>query len=206
VSAGGTGGINDTDSGTVIVGSGASDIGTTVVNGGTLIVNNGGNATDTKLQGGTVEISGGSDSLAAGGYGSVDFSASGGGTLVLEGAFAGTISGFGGPNHTNSAQTIDLASVAWGSGITDSFNNGVLAVSSGGTVVADIKFAGSYSTSNFHLFNDGGTVGISDTTASAVALFGNHLAGFAPSTGIAGGAVISASLTEAAALAPPHHG
>ena len=205
--AGGTGGVDDTDSGTVIVGSGGSDIGTTVVNGGILIVNSGGVATGTNLQGGTVEISGGSDALAAGGSGSVDFTASGGGTLILDGAFAGTISGFGGPNHTNSAQSIDLASVTWGSGITDSFNGGVLAVSSGGTVVADIKFAGSYSTANFHLFDDGGTVGITDPTASAVALFGNHIAGFAPSTGITAGAVISAPLTEAAALAPPsHHG
>ena len=205
--AGGTGGVDDTDSGTVIVGSGGSDIGTTVVNGGILIVNSGGVATGTNLQGGTVEISGGSDALAAGGSGSVDFTASGGSTLILDGAFAGTISGFGGPNHTNSAQSIDLASVTWGSGITDSFNNGMLAVSSGGTVVADIKFAGSYATANFHLFDDGGMVGITDPTASAVALFGNHIAGFAPSTGITAGAVISAPSIEAAALAAPsHHG
>jgi autotransporter passenger strand-loop-strand repeat protein len=79
-------------------------------------------------------------------------------------ASGGTILGFG----QNTKQFIDLAAVASGTGVNLSYtsngaSSGVLTVSSGGTVGAAINFAGSYTTSSFHITSGtSGTVEIFD--------------------------------------------
>jgi hypothetical protein len=62
-------------------------------------------------------------------------------------AFTGAVSGFGGANHTNHRQFIDLSSVSFTSGqihlhYTSAAGSGTLSVVSGATVVAQIKMIG----------------------------------------------------------------
>ncbi len=90
-----------------------------------------------------------------------------------------------------------------------SHTSGVLSVTSGGTIVAQINLVGYYITSNCQIIADSnGHVEIIDPAAPdsyavKAALFGNYIAAFTAG-GIAGGALISAP-TEAHTLAPPHH-
>ncbi len=76
--------------------------------------------------------------------------------------------GFGGVNHANNKQYIDLTAVASDSTVSASYtstgpNGGVLTVTSGLVTVATIDFAGHYVTSNFHVTSgSGGTVAIVD--------------------------------------------
>ena len=143
------------------------------------------------------------------------------------------MSGFGGVSHTNSAQFIDLESVTFSVGkIGSSYtpinaSNGTLTVTSGGTVVAKIAFAGSYVASDFHVTSDGsghvlitdpgvpfgggatlgfaadghpngGTLPITPGTAATAALFGHYIAGSL----VAGASADGGGLTvEAAASA-----
>lgn len=89
-------------------------------------------------------------------------------------AYAGRISGFGGANHANKVQFIDLASVTSDASVSVSYvpfashTSGTLFVSSGGSTVAEITFLGSgYVTSNFHITSGaGGTVEITDPLAA----------------------------------------
>jgi autotransporter passenger strand-loop-strand repeat protein len=72
-------------------------------------------------------------------------------------AFGGTISGFG----TEHKQFIELTGVTSNSTVSLSYSSnssspGVLTVTSGGTVVASINVAGSYTTSSFHLASGSG--------------------------------------------------
>ena len=101
------------------------------------------------------------------------------------------MSGFGGTAHNDHTAYIELASVAFASGaISGSFSSGTLTVSSGATVVAEINFAGSYATSNFHFTSgSGGSVEITDPGndhrhhnvghTADLALLGNYIASFA---------------------------
>ena len=79
-------------------------------------------------------------------------------------AYSGTISGFGGHNHSSHDQFIELSNVTFVPGaISGSFAHGVLQVTSSGATVADIKFAGTYVTSNFQFAaGSGGVVQITD--------------------------------------------
>ena len=87
---------------------------------------------------------------------------------------ASSISGFGGANHANKFQFIDLASVTSNASVSVSYvpfashTSGTLFVSSGGSTVAEITFLGSgYVTSNFHITSGaGGTVEITDPLAA----------------------------------------
>ena len=61
-------------------------------------------------------------------------------------AFTGAVSGFGGANHTNQRQFIDLSSVSFTSeqidpNYTSAAGSGTLSVVSGATVVAQIKMS-----------------------------------------------------------------
>ena len=78
------------------------------------------------------------------------------------------MSGFGGVNHANHAQFIDLLGVVFSAGqITLGYNSsggsGALTVSSGGQAVACITLIGNYSAANFHVTSGiGGSVKITD--------------------------------------------
>jgi hypothetical protein len=111
------------------------------------------------------------------------------------------VSGFGGDNHTNSAQFIDLESVTYSAGkIGSSYtpvnaSSGTLTVTSGGTVVAKIAFAGQYAASDFHVTSDSaGHVLITDP---GVPLGGGATLGFAADRNPNGGALASTLGTAA---------
>jgi hypothetical protein len=82
------------------------------------------------------------------------------------------VSGFGGRNHEDTAEYIDLTSVTFTSGAIGSSytpnashptSGGVLQVTSGGTVVADINLVGNYTFMNFDITSGtSGTVMITD--------------------------------------------
>ena len=201
VNAGGTDSAGIVESGGVLnVSSGGVALDTTVDAGGTVNIAAGGVLTadaggvvdvqsGAKVNG-VIQVGNGVADIEGTGSESVSFTASGTGGLVIGDsstnakAYSGTISGFGGSGHTNSSQYIDLANVAWngGGGFTDSFSNGVLSVSSAGTLVASIKFAGSYSTANFDLVSGAGnTLAITDPAVSNggsanIALLANYMA------------------------------
>jgi hypothetical protein len=172
------------------------------------------------------------------------FEPDGSGGLILDDraghatAYADRVSGFGGVSHTNTSQFIDLESVTFSVGkIGSSYtpinpSSGTLTVTSGGTVVAKIAFAGNYVASDFHVTSDGtghvlvtapgvpfgggatlgfaadgprhgGTLPITPGTAATAALFGHYIAGSL----LAGAGAHGNGLTvEAAASAgqPPH--
>jgi hypothetical protein len=83
-------------------------------------------------------------------------------------AFTGAVSGFGGANHANHVQFIDLVSVTSAPhtisfSYTSGVGSGTLTVSSGGAVVASIELVGNYSSGNFHVTaGSNGTVKITD--------------------------------------------
>jgi hypothetical protein len=89
-------------------------------------------------------------------------------TSVNPSIFTGTVSGFGGVNHANHVQFIDLVSVTSAAHMisfsyTPALGSGTLTVSSGGAVVASIELIGNYSSGNFHVTaGAGGTVKITD--------------------------------------------
>jgi hypothetical protein len=82
------------------------------------------------------------------------------------------VSGFGGSGHSNQVQFIDLVSVKSAGTIASSYvaanaanTSGTLFISSGGTLVAAIKMAGSYSAGDFHIASGvNSTVVIADPT------------------------------------------
>ena len=171
------------NSGTVLANSGTLLVSGSVVNsGGTLFASGAGSLIDvfgvvtggvTKIGNGVVDFEGSSGE-------NVTFLANGSGGLVLADsvadptAYAGRISGFGGANHANKVQFIDLASVTSDASVSVSYvpfashTSGTLFVSSGGSTVAEITFLGSgYVTSNFHITSGaGGTVEITDPLAA----------------------------------------
>src|SRR5262249_4108418 len=73
-------------------------------------------------------------------------------------AFTGRVSGFGGLNHSNHTQFIDLVSVTSDNTVSLSYvsanaanTSGTLFVSSGGVRVAAITMVGHYASGNFHI-------------------------------------------------------
>jgi autotransporter passenger strand-loop-strand repeat protein len=171
------------NSGTVLANSGTLLVSGSVVNsGGTLFASGAASLIDvfgvvtggvTKIGNGVVDFEGSSGE-------NVTFLANGSGGLVLADsvadptAYVGRISGFGGANHANKVQFIDLASVTSDVSVSLSYvpfashTSGTLFVSSGGSTVAEITFLGSgYVTSNFHITSGtGGTVEITDPLAA----------------------------------------
>jgi hypothetical protein len=122
---------------------------------------------DGVVSGGAVVVGNGLVDVLSGGSANVAFQSTGSGGLEIADisdsptVFTGTASGFGGVNHANHAQFIDLLGVAFQSGqITSGYapaiGSGTLFVSSGGTEVAEIQLIGNYSAGNFHI-----TAGIS---------------------------------------------
>jgi hypothetical protein len=114
--------------------------------------------------------------VLSGGTANVAFLSMGSGGLEIadtadnSSAFTGRVSGFGGVNHANHKQFIDLVSVTSDGSITSSYvsanasnTSGTLFVSSGGTPVAAITMVGHYSAGNFHITaGSGGIVEIVD--------------------------------------------
>ena len=109
------------------------------------------------VSGGSAVIGDGTVAIhASGNTEKVVFEPDGSGGLILDDraghatAYAGRVSGFGGVSHTNTSQFIDLELVTFSAGkIGSSYtpvnaSSGTLTVTSGGTVVAKIAFAGQY--------------------------------------------------------------
>jgi hypothetical protein len=157
---------------------GAAIIAGHVSNGGQIIASGGlmefDGATIDEV-GGFIQINNGVIRIEGNGNESVTFNDGDSGGLEISdnagdaNAYTGTIAGFGAnilQPHTDTAEYIDLTSVTFAANkISGSYNSGtdVLTVSSSTTVVATIKFTGTYSGADFH-FESGanGTVKITD--------------------------------------------
>ena len=123
------------------------------------------------VSGGAAVVGNGVVDVLSGGSADVAFLSTGSGGLEIadtspnSSTFAGRVSGFGGVNHTNHKQFIDLVAVTSVAN-TISFSyapaagSGMLTVSSGGQVVASIDMIGSYTSANFSV-----TSGVSGTVA-----------------------------------------
>jgi hypothetical protein len=162
-------------SGTIIVSGALADSGTLMASGtGSLVEITSG----AVVSGGAVVVGNGLVDVLSGGSADVKFLSNGSGGLEIAdthtnlSAFTGAVSGFGGMNHTNHKQFIDLVSVISAGLITSSYvsanaanTSGTLFVSSGGVEVAAITMVGHYSAGNFHITSGaGGTVEIVDPT------------------------------------------
>jgi hypothetical protein len=160
---------------------GAAIVSGTLTNGGTLFAAGAGLveiASGAVINGGVALIGDGIVDIAGSSGESVRFLSDGSGGLEIAdtvghtSAYSGRVSGFGGSGHSNGVQFIDLVSVTSSAGITSSYvsanaadTSGTLFISSGGTLVAAIKMAGSYSAGNFHITSGaGGSVAITDPT------------------------------------------
>jgi hypothetical protein len=169
----GTGALVDAASGGTAIVSG------TLANGGTLFAHGAGGLIDIVgvVNGGVVQVGDGIVEIATSGAENIAFLSGTGGLEIADtqahtSAFSGRVSGFGGPTHSNGLQFIDLVSVTSAAGITSSYvsanagnTSGTLFVSSGGHLVAAIKFVGSYSAGNFHITSGiSGNVAITDST------------------------------------------
>jgi hypothetical protein len=168
----GSGGVLQTANGGTAIVSG------TIVDSGTLIASGPGSLLEITsgavVSGGAVIVGNGMVDVLSGGSANVSFLSTGSGGLdiadthVTSNAFTGAVSGFGGVNHTNHKQFIDLISVTSAAhAISFSYlpgaGSGTLTVSSGGAVVASIEFVGNYSSGNFHVTaGPGGTVKVTD--------------------------------------------
>jgi hypothetical protein len=150
-----------------------------VSNGGTLFARALGDlveiASGAVVDGGVALIGNGIVDVLAGGSANVAFLSTGSGGLEIAdaagstSAFTEVVSGFGGVNHANKKQFIDLVSVTSApntvslSYVSASNTSGTLFVSSGGNLVASIEFVGHYSAGNFHIASGiSGTVAITD--------------------------------------------
>ena len=168
----GSGGVLQTANGGTAIVSG------TVFDSGTLIASGSGSLVEISsgaiVSGGAVVVGNGIVDVLSGGSANVAFRSTGSGGLeiadthVNSNAFTGAVFGFGGSNHTNHAQFIDLVSVTSAAhtisfSYTSAAGSGTLTVSSGGAVVASIELIGAYSSGNFHVTSGiGGTVKITD--------------------------------------------
>jgi hypothetical protein len=141
----------------------------TVTNSGALLAEQGGSVVITSgasVSGGVAEI-GASGAVVISGdstenvtflSGAVSGGLSLADTAADSAGYGGTVSGFGGVNHTDTTQFIDLTSVTYSAGeVSASFtanashptSGGVLTVMSGGVTVADITLAGNYTHAAF---------------------------------------------------------
>ena len=172
----GAGSLIETASGGTAIVSGS------LVNSGTLFASASGGLVEIAggavVSGGVVEVGNGIVDVLSGSTANIKFLSNGSGGLVIEdspnnvSAFTGAVSGFGGANHTNHKQFIDLTSVSFTSGeihlsyvSAPSHTSGTLFVSSGGTAVAQINMIGAYTSANFSAKADcAGNVEIVDPT------------------------------------------
>jgi autotransporter passenger strand-loop-strand repeat protein len=153
----------------------------TIANSGTLIASGIGSLLEIDgsavVSGGAVVVGNGIVDVLSGGTANVRFLSTGSGGLeiadtnVTSNAFTGRVSGFGGVNHSNHKQFIDLVSVTSAPNtISLSYvsanaanTSGTLFVSSGGVQVAAITMVGHYASGNFHITaGTDGTVAITD--------------------------------------------
>jgi autotransporter passenger strand-loop-strand repeat protein len=159
----GAGAVVETSGGNVVVSG-------TVSNGGTLFANSAGDQVSITLgavvNGGVALINNGIVKIAGSSGESVKFLPLGEGGLAIAdkadqtSAFSGRVSGFGGGDHSNNVQFINLPSVTFNPNVSWSYvsanssnTSGTLFVSSGGLVAA-INFVGAYSSGNLE-FGDG---------------------------------------------------
>ena len=145
--------------------SGAIIVSGLVANSGTLLASGIGSlveiASGAVVSGGIVEVGSGPVDVQSGGSANVTFlAAASGGTLMIAdspnnvSAFTGTVSGFGGMNHANHKQFIDLVSVTSAPNTislsyVSATGSGTLFLLSGGAVVAQITMIGAYTSANF---------------------------------------------------------
>ena len=179
----------ETSGGTAIVSG-------TVSNGGTLFASAAGDlieiASGAVVNGGVALIGNGIVEIAGSSGENVKFLSNGNGGLQIAdtsghtSAFSGRVSGFGGSDHSNQTQFIDLISVTSAANTISlsyvsaaSHTSGTLFVSSGGAVVAAINMVGAYTSANFSARADGhGNVRSSirqSPTAAASTRAGRHL-------------------------------
>jgi hypothetical protein len=160
--------------------SGTITVSGALANSGTLMASGTGSLIEIEsgavAGGGAVVVGNGIVRVLSGGNADIRFLSNGSGGLVIadspgnSSAFTGTVSGFGGANHTNHKQFIDLVSVTlpglilWRYVSANAANtSGTLFVSSGGVEVAAITMVGHYSAGNFHITaGSGGTLEITD--------------------------------------------
>ena len=168
----------------------------TVTNSGTLIADGAGSTIVMSgvVSGGTTEINDGIVNIIKSSSEDVIFTETGSGGLVLAAAssYTGTVSGFGGSDHTNSSQFIKLTAVKFTSNVHGDFSGGVLTITSGAKTVATINMSGSYVTSDFHLRAGSGGIGtiITDPSGTEQQQSGNAAAV------IGGGTVLEANATD----------
>ncbi len=138
------------------------------------------------VNGGSVEVGNGIVDIVGTGSESISFLSTGSGGLEIAdkagatSAYAGKISGFGGVNHANTTQYIDLTSVTSGADISFNYTSantsntsGTLTVSNGSTLEASIQFVGSYSAGDFHIVSGSdGTVAITDPAVTSAVVNG----------------------------------
>ncbi len=160
---------------------GAAIISGVITNGGTLFAAGAGNLVEivsgAVINGGVALIGDGIVDIAGSSGETIKFLSNGSGALEIAdmpghaSAFSGSVTGFGGSDHSNHAQFIDLTQVVSSAGVITSRyvsansgnTSGTLFVSSGGTLVAAIKMVGNYSAGNFVITSgNGGTVAITD--------------------------------------------
>ena len=165
-------------SGTLVetLSGGSAIVSGTVANSGTLIASALGSLIEVAgvVSGGAVIVGNGIVDVLSGGTANIAFRSTGSGGLEIadtnanSSAFTGAIFGFGGVNHTNHKQFIDLVSVTSAAhtisfSYTSAAGSGTLTVSSGGAVVASIDLVGAYTSSSFHIVSGiSGTVAITD--------------------------------------------
>jgi autotransporter passenger strand-loop-strand repeat protein len=158
--------------GIVTISSGGTAAGLLVASGGSSFVEI---ASGSIIRPSALQIGNGVVDVLSGGSANVRFLTGSGGLVIADTAgqataFGGTVTGFGGANHGNHKQFIDLASVTSASGqihlsyvSAPSHTSGTLLVSSGGAVVAQINMIGAYTSANFSAASDNnGKVKITD--------------------------------------------
>jgi hypothetical protein len=144
-------------SGTLVetLSGGSAIVSGTVANSGTLLASALGGLIEVAgvVSGGAVTVGDGIVDVLSGGTANIAFRSNGSGGLEIADtpgnphAFSGTVSGFGGVNHTNHKQFIDLVSVTSAAhtisfSYTSAAGSGTLTVSSGGAIVASIDLVG----------------------------------------------------------------
>jgi hypothetical protein len=144
-------------SGTLVetLSGGSAIVSGTVANSGTLIASALGSLIEVAgvVSGGAVIVGNGLVDVLSGGTANIAFRSTGSGGLEIadtnanSSAFTGAIFGFGGVNHTNHKQFIDLVSVTSAAhtisfSYTSAAGSGTLTVSSGGAIVASIDIDG----------------------------------------------------------------
>ena len=138
------------------------------------------------------------------------------GTSATAFAYTGKISGFGGDNHSDKTEYIDLSNIASNGDVSlvysGSLTEGILTVMSNGTALANLDLVGNYTQSNFVLSADGtGGVLITDPvvpnggTVTNTSLLGNYMASmFVTTAGQGATPIADTTQQQQPQLAHPH--